>query len=711
MRRLAFAVLLFLAALLASSPASASTYYVADCATGGTGSIGDPFCLDADSSGAGAGNGNEWLMTLFDGAGTEAVAGDTIYLCCGGTDGCGDETTTCTITPTTTLGSTFLPDLNAAGNAVTIASYPGDFPVISGDLDGDAVCDAGDATYLLDLDSTGLCAGGANSGKLCKNNSHCPSSSCAGIVSTKSGYHFVGPMVWKRGCSMGLHAFANNADISFDGVTIQEAGSGAWGLPAVNGIGAVDGLCAGGSNVGLACTSNSNCPGSTCNYICYADAAPGFLIYNPSSIGDFTFKNGNLNAGCGMAIRHILGTAGTWLIDNNDIYNNAQVSNDWGNWNWRTNTGQVSIYSNNRMFDNQNGLSFEDRNRYAQIVNNEYACKGIYDISANGYKADCGAQGAPITIHGGDTGGGCPDGGRSGSNADYTISGNRLWGSRWSGAASTTLGWMGGAISINDGCRRQSECTAPGTPWWCCTGDNQWTCNQGVDDLSGDGCSAYYGCLSTDAHTNLIENNMIWSTWNNVGTSVPTQERIALSVNSNTPVTAQNNTLKRNRFALQLQGGTARTPVAHVARNNLVSDSPNVECIVGSMVAPVFENNDCHDTLLGSAVVVTAGATSYTCDAVSGYGTASRCLTPNFVDTLSLDPARWNLRLRFPNVGIINAGSSAGASLDIDGQTRPLEGGYDIGADECPYSAIDEGAQAAPGPVAPIIIRGKVTVP
>jgi hypothetical protein len=672
-----------------ASPALAATYYVSDCATGGTGIISDPFCLDADSS---PGNGNEWLMTLFDGTGTEAVAGDTVYLCCGGTDGCGDETTTCTITPTTTLGSTFLPDLNAAGNAVTIASYPGDFPVISGDLDGDAVCDAGDATYLIDLDSTGLCAGGANAGKLCKSNGDCPSSSCAGIVSTKSGYHFVGPMVWKRGCSIGLRAFANNADISFDGVTIQEAGSGAWGTPATVGIGADDTLTNGHTK-------------------CYADAAPGFLIYNPSSTGDFTFKNGNLNAACGMTIRHILATSGTWLIENNDVYNTPQVSNDWGNWNWRTNTGQVTIYRDNRFSDFQNGLSFEDRNRYVQVLDNEFACKAVYDISADTYKPDCGAQGTPISINGGDTGSGCPDGGRNGSNADFTIARNVIWGLRWSGEPSTQLGWLSGGISIKDGCRRQSECTGPGTPWWCCTGDNAWTCNQGGADLSPDGCSAYYGCLSTDSHTNLIENNMIWNTWNNVGTSVRTPEHTALYVSSNTPVTIQNNTLKRNRNAFELLGGTARSPIAHVVRNNLVSDGPNVECIVGSMVAPVFENNDCHDTALGSAVVVTAGATNYTCDLANTYGTATRCQTPNFADTLSIDPARWNLHLRFPNTGIIDGGTSSGASTDIDGTTRPLHGGYDIGADECPFSLIDLDSQPEPGPVAPIMVGGKVTIP
>jgi hypothetical protein len=270
---------------------------------------------------------------------------------------------------------------------------------------------------------------------------------------------------------------------------------------------------------------------------------------------------------------------------------------------------------------------------------------------------------------------------------------------------------MAGGIGIQDGCRDINACTGPGQPFFCCTDFHAWTCNQGSTEVVNNGCSVVYGCLTSDAHTNLVENNMIWNTWNNVGINERAASHSAIWVDSNTPVTVQNNTLKRNRFALDVRGGVSQAPVAHVLRNNLVTDSPNVECLIASSVAPVFENNDCHDPLAGSAVVVTAGTTNYTCDLANTYGTLTRCTGPNFVDTGSLDPTRWNLRLRYPSVGVINSGSSSGASIDIDGTTRPLNASWDIGADECPYSAIDESAQPEPGPVAPIILGGKVTVP
>jgi hypothetical protein len=61
--------LLCLAFLLLATPASATLWYFSDCATGGTGTIGDPFCVDPDSDGI-----NESMEVLFDGAGSEAAA-------------------------------------------------------------------------------------------------------------------------------------------------------------------------------------------------------------------------------------------------------------------------------------------------------------------------------------------------------------------------------------------------------------------------------------------------------------------------------------------------------------------------------------------------------------------------------------------------------------------------------------------------------------
>ncbi len=49
---------------------------------------------------------------------------------------------------------------------------------------------------------------------------------------------------------------------------------------------------------------------------------------------------------------------------------------------------------------------------------------------------------------------------------------------------------------------------------------------------------------------------------------------------------------------------------------------------------------------------------------------------PGFVD-----PARWNYHIG-PNSWAINRGTDAGVANDIDGDPRPLNGGFDIGADE-----------------------------
>lgn len=683
-------------AIALSRGVAGTPYYFSDCATGGGGTIDNPYCLDVDGSGAGAGNGNEFINYLFDGIGTpggspnEAAPGDTIYLCCGGTGGCQDAASSCTYAVTPQGGDVFRPDLDATGNPVTIASYGGDVPTFTGDLDGDAVNDNGDATYLIHL------TGG-----------------------TRSGYHFVGPMVWKRGATTIFSAVSPNADISFDGVTFQEANWRMWGNTTGVGDGP-PGNCQGGVSPGASCNLDSQCPGNgstiPAGYCkgCYSDAAGGFLIYDDSSIGDFTFKNGTLSASCGMAIRHILGAAagvdaGTWTIENVEAFNGAQFTNDWGNWDWRRDVGQRTVYRGNHVWDFQNGISIEDRNRYVTIEDNVFECRGVYDVSADGYGKLCAAQGPYISVTGGDDPNGCPAEARSGTNADITIRRNMLKGSRYIGDSSSASGWLGGGIAIKDGCRDQNACSGPGTPWWCCTGLHTWSCNQGSQDLAGCANGAVvYGCLLSDPHANVVENNMVWKTASIFsGRQV---DRMALIVDTNVPTTTQNNTLYLNRYALEVRDGhtpvSPTVPTAHVVRDNLVASSSDVECVLASGSGATFDHNAC-SSLVAGHTVFQQGATTKAAFC-SSWGDGNNCAGPNFVDVLSTDAIRWNLRLRYPDPGIIGAASGAGALDDIDKTTRPLKGSYDIGADECPFSAIDLDQQPAPGPVAPVVIRGKV---
>jgi len=706
--RVAAALLLGVLAVVLSFGVGPSTYYFSDCVSGGSGTINDPYCLDPAG-----GATNEFLMALFDGSGTQAVAGDTLVICCGGTDGCGDATTTCTIAPAATGASTstFSPGVDGTGNPITIQSYPGDNPTITGDLNSNGTCDSGDANYL--------------------------------IYNLPSGYHFIGPMTWSRACIDAVHYVQNNSDQLWQDVRITEADKGAWadqthGPKDVAGIGdneyicsgggnpgyycSAKTLCAGGANQGHVCTSNGDCPSSTCSGDwatcnggacvdnpdkCYADSGGGFGIYNASSTGDFTLRRVTVDHICGMALRHIQATGGTWTVEDSQIYDVAQLSNDWGTYNWRTLTGQSTIYHRNQFWDFQNGISIEDRNRYVTIEDNDFLCKGVYDVSADGYAKDCAAQGAAIQITGGDDAGGCPHDGRSGSNADYTIRRNRFAGARYNGDSTSLNGWFSGAIAILDGCRNQAACTAPGEPWWCCDGPNQWHCNQGGQDNNG--CSYYYGCLADGTHTNVVENNMLWDIWNNVGTSSRNPTRTGIHVSSNVPVTIRGNTGFRVRHALEVDDGQKQTgtAIAHQVQDNIFAQGGDVECYLDGTTGAVFDHNLCGSTLSPTRAGYQKGATTYTCDQL-GAGALSTvtCATPNFIDAGSLDATRWNLHIRYPSPGIIGAGICA-ASTDYDGTTRPLNGTCELGADETPFTAITLDQQPQPGPAAAVVIRGK----
>jgi len=121
--------------------ASAANYYFSDCAFGGAGTSGDPYCLDPDFDSV-----EESFGILFDGVGTDIAAGDNVYLCAGACDGSGTATWQVLANG---QGSVLL-DLTASHNGdsenpITFQSYAGEFITLDGDTDenGSFVCGPG----------------------------------------------------------------------------------------------------------------------------------------------------------------------------------------------------------------------------------------------------------------------------------------------------------------------------------------------------------------------------------------------------------------------------------------------------------------------------------------------------------------------------------------------------------------------------------------
>lgn len=208
----------------------------------------------------------------------------------------------------------------------------------------------------------------------------------------------------------------------------------------------------------------------------------------------------------------------------------------------------------------------------------------------------------------------------------------------------------------------------------------------------------------------VIENNMIARTEVAFGNSFVTG-RGAIDIKStSTGIQVLNNTLYKCAFPIAVEGA------AQTLINNLVSHAGygsggNVALyLIGAAASSsTLTSNDFHTLSLGAALQV--NGSNITCGNVSTVGTGNRCTAGNFIDVGNLSSSRWDLHIRFPNVGVIGAGSASGSATDFDGQSRPLQGSYEIGADETPFTAIDQDSQPPPGPIGTIRMRGKVLVP
>jgi len=128
-----------------------------------------------------------------------------------------------------------------------------------------------------------------------------------------------------------------------------------------------------------------------------------------------------------------------------------------------------------------------------------------------------------------------------------------------------------------------------------------------------------------------------------------------------------------------LVGSTGSVPPAGYVRNNIIRNTGPVgpsfavyEADASSDLA-AFENNDLDDST--GALYYDEGTTALTLSQVNAL--------PGAAGNISADPlldATGHLAAESP---CRNAGTASGApATDIDGQPRPQEGAFDIGADE-----------------------------
>lgn len=666
---------------LAASPLEAVTWYFSDCATGGDGSVTNPFCLQPPNSATTNYSTKVSIDTLFDTTATtggcytppctnglqEAKAGDVIQLCCGGADGCGDATTTCTYTVGTTSsaheGIWWTPDLNP-GN-IQLMPYPGDIVTISGDTDGDGV--------------------GEQPGDV-------------GTIAYIQGQHFytITSITFDRFTENGFYFDASNygapteGDWAFDRVFIDEIGKDAWGdtdglgnTPSVEGTAnACDGI-----NDPACCPSRG---GSGCSGCTIDGSTGGYAMYMGGINKPISFQNGGISRTCGFAIRDIssFGSNHEVLFRNNTFTNNTIIGNVWGSYDWQNLRGQTFKFIDNYVEGWADGLVLENQNRGVIIDHNTFNCSGTYHMMTHEYeREECWP---PIEINGGDFGND-----RNGGNAGHQITRNTIYGARKSGDSAALAGWLWGGVSWNDGCRKNSHCTAANTPWCCCLGDGTGVCNS---TTAGGTCdsgspSMKYGCNPDVQYGSLIENNIIYSTQSQIG-GVDVS-RAGIGINTNNPVAIVNNTVVGNEnSALYLNDGAASVlgETQHPVSGNIFGYASGTEVFLATATVESGLTNN-HIYAPSGNIFQRSGSSALACasidtinalDSNSGNVCAS---PPVFVSQSGTNYPTWDPHLLGTDSTNYNALAS-GPAYDVDIQSRPFDSSgvsltpYDRGADE-----------------------------
>lgn len=432
---------------------------------------------------------------------------------------------------------------------------------------------------------------------------------------------------------------------------------------------------------------------------CTQDGGP-YVIRVWMNVGTVLVRNGKVHSTCGSAFRYNTNTSSELLIENEKVYNNDAFS--YGIFD----STNVTIRGN-EVWDNVYGIAIEDRVKTAVVEDNDVSCRGQYHVRDQGGDNACSSL---IVVSDGDNN----VVQTFGQSEDITVRRNIVWAS---GGSGVTAGRSGSGISVTADCAVASQCIGADDPWDCCTGAG-----------AGAGCAAV--CDYATANY-VVENNIVYGI--QAGYGGDAGGAVGIKIESNVPVTVQNNTIYYSAIGLQLDGPPWGQATAHVAKNNLVVRSFDVEdnsdteevrvCLagVGSSVTyndfsdpnghavtrtcTVRHNNSdclgsnnpwpCCDSGVGNGkcscgASICAGTTNL-CAAVPGsFGSNNICQVPIFQTcdsstyctpgTVTNNRISWDFHLTDPQA-CIDAGTT-GASDDIDKDTRPFNVAPDIGADE-----------------------------
>ena len=317
-------------------------YYFSDCATGGAGTQGDPYCLDPGATGT-----NESFEFVMNGSAPDVVAGDTIFLCAGACDGTGTTTYHVETTGTNLDAKTYVFDPQVSGTSgqpITITTHPGETVIISGDSNNNGVNDPTDVDVLFTTNTT---------------------------VGRGKGWYVIQNLTFEKTRSH-IMQLREGQDLVIDNVDLRFTDK-LW-----TDMSAFDAGCVEGANPAYALTMR----GLTTSY---------------------TVRNSRIYHICGFAHRNTSNpNAGSMLFENNEYWNMTTVSNDFvgRNQTWRNNF-MHDVNTGLSVEEDMTNITIEDNTIAClgnYIQNADGGCRGAGILIHNGNQGGGGFSTANITI-------------------------------------------------------------------------------------------------------------------------------------------------------------------------------------------------------------------------------------------------------------------------------------------------------------------------